>query len=180
MTRTKTFVALITLAALCALPAFGQRDRRPQQGVGESRRATINVAKAGDSLSFDGCTDGRRCRANPVDSSRPNLIHTVVWRVDMGPERVQTVDVTFKNNVTPCFSRRNNQFRDAASIRGNRESGQGFVVCRIKVNGWSENSDGNRIRALDRDEYPYSIKVVTNENTYEVDPIVIVRRGGGG
>lgn len=178
MKMTKTITALFSLAALSIPPALAQSNRRPRQDAGESSRARIDVRKSGESLSFDGCTDGPRCRAQPVDASPANLIHTIVWRVDIEGERVQSVDVSFKGGVTPCFSRRNNRFRDEAAIRGNREGGRGHVVCRVKVNGWSEDSGGNSIRELDRDEYPYSIKVVTDANTYEVDPIVIVRRGG--
>jgi hypothetical protein len=175
MRYVKAMATLITVITLFSLPALAQRNRRPGRDAGEMRRATIEVRKSGDSLSFDGCTDGPRCRSTPVDASPTNVIHTLVWDVRIANERVQSVDVDFKNNVTPCFSR-GARLRDARNVRANR----GHVVCRIKVNGWSEDTDESRVTALDRDEYSYTITVVTDAKPdgYKVDPIVIVRRGG--
>ena len=62
MRYTKAMTTVITLVALLSLPLLAQSNRRPQRGAGEMRRATVEVRKAGDSLSFDGCTDGPRCR----------------------------------------------------------------------------------------------------------------------
>jgi hypothetical protein len=178
MKPTTNAALVIALVALCSLPALGQR-RRPRVNAPEARQATVKVTKAGDTLSFDGCTDGPRCRSRAVTPSPGDIVHTVVWDVDIQGERVREVEVNFKSGVTPCYAvTGRGRFRNALGIRGRRvQARKGFVRCRIKTRDWSENSDGNLIRSLDRDEYSYTMKVVTDAQTYEVDPIIIVRRG---
>ncbi len=175
MSKMNQIAVVVTLAALCSLPAFGQR--RPRINAPEARQATVSVAKTGNTLSFDGCTNGPACRSEAVTPSPGDIVHTVVWDIDIEGERVENVEVNFKNGVTPCYVvTSEGKFRNAMGIRGRRvQARKGFVRCRLKTRGWSENSDGNVIQALDREEYAYTIKVVTDASTYEVDPIVIVR-----
>ncbi len=141
----------------------------PGPAPGRVYRVRVSPGEKPGTLQFTCPNSGKDCETLTVDASTGEKHHMVVW--DFAVAGIEECSLDFAEG-TPFCRHDGSDYHDE-----HRAGGRHSIRCLLKTLDWG----GKGVTPIkDGQRFKYSVAVRTAGETYEVDPVVIVRSGGGG